>query len=413
MENFRFIKGELYCEDVPLKEIVKFTGTPVYIYSASSIRASIRRLKHSLPTDALICYSLKANSNLSILRIVREEGCGADVVSGGELFRALRAGISPEKIVFSGVGKTEQEIEFAVKSDLFLINVESFDELYLVNEIAGRLGKKANISIRVNPDVSANTHDYIKTGTKYNKFGIPEENAIEAYMKASKLKNLNIIGIHCHIGSQILSLDEYTHAFEKIKSLLLRIKGEGIKIEVIDFGGGMGIRYREEDIQFDISAYGRLIHEIVISTGTRAVVEPGRYVVGEAGILVGRILYLKKNLHKNFIITDIGMNDLIRPSLYNAYHQVKTVDEREGELEEFDVVGPVCESGDFIRKNVKLPPVSKGELIAVFSAGAYGFSMSSNYNSRPRPAEVLVEGDSFRIVRRREKYEDMISLEEL
>lgn len=408
MNFFYFKNGELYCEDVSVRKIVEKTGTPVYIYSASSIRNSIKNLRTHLPENSLICYSLKANSNASVLKIVREENCGADVVSGGELFRALRAQIPPQKIVFSGIGKTEEEIEFALRSGILFINVESEEELEVVNEVGRKCSMRAPISVRVNPDVSSDTHHYIKTGMKENKFGLLEEEALVLYRKAREMENVKILGIQCHIGSQILSVEPFKIAFNKLKNFIMKLKEYGIEIKFIDFGGGIGIRYKDEDSQFDLHSYGKIIKDITFSFNLSGIVEPGRYIVGEAGILVGRVLYFKKTPFKNFIITDIGMNDLIRPSLYGAYHRIVPLKEMEGNYLRVDVVGPVCESGDFIARDITLPSLKRNDYLAVLCAGAYGFTMSSNYNSRPRPPEVMVEEGNFTIARVRECYEDLI-----
>lgn len=411
MENFKYVNGKLYCEDVPVEKIVERVGTPVYIYSKSSIRTSLENFKFHLPEKTIVCYSLKANSNLNIIRFIAEQGTGADVVSGGELFLALKAGFTPQKIVFSGVGKTENEIEQGLKAGILFINAESMEEIDVIDQIAGTMGVKAPISIRVNPDVKLdNHHNYITTGFRENKFGLVEDEAFEAYLHARELKNIKIKGIHCHIGSQLLTLDPFREAFQKLKDFILKLKSAGINIQYSDFGGGLGIRYREEDSRVKIEEYAQLIKKVSEDTDTIPIVEPGRNIIGEAGILVGRVVYVKRTRFKNFLITDIGMNDLMRPSLYGSYHQIKPCfsNTKKEENIKWDVVGPICESGDFIGKGVELPILKRNDLIAVFSAGAYGYSMTSNYNSRTRPPEVLVKGNEFHIVRRRETYEDFL-----
>ena len=403
--------GELWAEDIRVMDLVKEYGTPLYIYSASTLRRHYRVFDSAFKEiPHLICFSVKSNSNLCILKLLKEEGAGADIVSGGELFRALKAGIDPKKIVFSGVGKKTQEIKEALEADILMFNVESIEELYHINELASSLNKIARISFRVNPDVDPKTHPYISTGLRENKFGIEIKEAYEAYKLASKLSNIEPIGIDCHIGSQLTEISPFLEAWKRLKILYDKLISSGFKIKYLDLGGGLGIRYKEEEPPHPVEL-GMALTEALKGLDLTLILEPGRVIVGNAGILVTQVLYTKKIGDKNFVIVDAGMNDLIRPAFYGSYHRISEVVQKGREEIVVDVVGPICESGDFLAKNRKLPRVERGEYLAVFSAGAYGFVMSSQYNSRPRAAEVLVEKDKAFLIRKRETYEDLIRLE--
>jgi diaminopimelate decarboxylase len=408
MHFFEYKDRQLYCEDVPIEQIAEKVGTPFYLYSYRTL------VRHFTVFDEafkgiphLICYSAKANSNLTLLRLFVSLGGGIDVVSGGELYRALKGGADPQKIVFSGVGKKKDEIEDALKADILMFNAESLQELQVINEVAGRVGKRAPMAIRVNPDIDPKTHPYISTGLKKNKFGIDILRAPMAYRLASELPNLKIVGIDCHIGSQLVEVEPIVQALKKLKSLVQELRKEGIEIRYLDLGGGLGITYEDEEPPHPMEYASNILDEIR-EFGCNLILEPGRVIVGNAGVLVSKVLYLKENEQKRFIIVDAGMNDLVRPSYYGSFHQILPV--RRGGREEVvaDVVGPICESSDFLAKERKIPKLDQDELIAVMSAGAYGFSMSTNYNSRPRVAEVLVRDDRMYVIRQRESYEDLI-----
>lgn len=408
MHFFSHKKGELYAEDVPVKELINKFGTPLYIYSYGTLIRHIRAYEEAFcEVPHIICYAVKANSNLAILRIFAELGIGADIVSGGELFRALKVGIKPYKIVFAGVGKTDEEIEYALKNNILMFNVESEAELHKINEKAKNLKKVASVALRVNPDIDPKTHKYIATGLKSSKFGIPIEKALDYYKLAKKMKNIKIIGIHKHIGSQITETSAYVEALNKILSLYEQLANYDMDIEYIDIGGGLGITYKDEEPPHPKELADALIPMVKNKKG-KLIIEPGRSIVGNAGILVTKVLYTKETGHKNFIIVDAGMNDLIRPTLYGSYHEIQPVTPGKNEKIVADIVGPICESGDFLAKDREIEKVTAGEYLAVMSAGAYGFSMSSNYNSRPRVAEVLVKGDQYALIRKRETYKDLI-----
>ncbi len=408
MNFFHYRSGELHCEEVPVERIADEVGTPFYLYSASTIERHVNVFTGAFSqADHLVCYSVKANSNLAVLNLMAEAGAGADIVSGGELFRALKAGIPPERIVFSGVGKTGDEIRYALESGILMFNVESEGELHVLNQTARSLGKTAPIALRVNPDVDPKTHPYISTGLKKNKFGIPVTEALSLYRQAAGMDGINVIGIDCHIGSQLTTSDPFGEAVRRLMDLVSRIEEEGILIGFVDVGGGLGITYDTESPPLP-SDYARTILEAMGGGDRTLILEPGRVIVGNAGILVTRVLYRKKGASKNFVIVDAAMNDLIRPSLYDAYQKIVTVKESDRAEELADVVGPICESTDFLGRDLMLPSPEEGELLAVMSAGAYGFPMSSQYNSRPRVAEVMVRDDRFKVVRKRETYEDLI-----
>lgn len=414
MHFFSYRGNNLYAEGVAVEKIAKAVGTPVYIYSRKTLKRHYSAFTKAFSkVPHLICFSVKANSNISVLKTFAEENSGFDIVSGGELFRALRAGADPKRVVFSGVGKRADEIEYAIKSGILMFNVESPQELRAIDSIAGRLRKKANFSIRVNPDVDPLTHPYISTGLKKNKFGIETSLAIKEYIYArNNLKNVAPIGVDCHIGSQITKIEPFIDALKKTVSLVSTLRGEGLEIKYLDMGGGLGITYDTETPPHP-SRYGEAVIEGTKGLGLTLIFEPGRSIVGNAGILVTRVVYTKEGTEKNFVIVDAAMNDLARPSLYGSYHAIKAVKKTRAEELTADVVGPICESGDFLARERSVPAVKSGDLLAVMSAGAYGFSMSSNYNSRPRVAEVMADGRFFSVIRERETLKDLISAEKL
>ncbi|HLB59021.1 MAG TPA: diaminopimelate decarboxylase [Bdellovibrionota bacterium] len=414
MHHFEYKNGEMNCEDVPIRLIAKEVGTPFYCYSQATLTRHVNAfLDPFSSSDALICYAVKANSNLAILNLLFRLGCGADIVSGGELFRVLKAGVDPKKVVYSGVGKTKEEIGKALKAGILSLNIESAQELKVVSEVARSLNLQAPIAIRVNPDIDPKTHPYISTGLLHNKFGIPIEDAIALFLQASKDPNLRISGIDCHIGSQVTELGPFIDAVRSIKKVILYLKEHGISLSHLDLGGGLGIAYREEEPPHPRD-YAKAVIEEIKDLNFTLILEPGRTIVGNAGILVTEVLYTKQTPVKKFIIVDAAMNDLIRPGLYNAYHEILPVmDHSKKRSEMVDVVGPVCETGDFLARDREMMPVNPGELLAVMSAGAYGFSMASNYNSRQRGAEVLVNGDKFSVIRTRESLQDLVLGESL
>ncbi|HFB83500.1 diaminopimelate decarboxylase [Thermosulfuriphilus ammonigenes] len=408
MHHFWYPRKELYCENVPVGEIIEKFGTPCYIYSLATLERHYQAFDQAFSSVGhLVCYSVKANSNLAILAALARLGAGADIVSGGELYRAIKAGIPASRIVFSGVGKTEAEIEAALKSDILMFNVESLQELELIGQMASRMGKEARVALRINPDVDPQTHPYISTGLRKNKFGLPLDQALEGYRLAREMPGLSPVGVDCHIGSQITELSPFLDALKRVKEFISQLEEEGIKIRYLDLGGGLGIPYRDETPPHP-TYYGQALVKELKGLPYTLILEPGRVIVGNAGILVTRVLYTKDTGEKRFVIVDAGMNDLARPSLYGSYHEIVPVRREERETVVVDVVGPICESGDFLARERPLPEVAPGDLLAVMSAGAYGFVMASNYNSRPRPAEVLVKGDQFYLVRERESYDDLI-----
>ncbi len=402
-------EGELYLEGVSIRSLAEEFGTPLYVYSASYIRDRIRVYRRAFP-DALVCYAVKANFNPEVIRVAGEEGAGADIVSGGELIAALRGGISPDRIVYAGVGKTVSELKLAVERDILMFNVESEDELYLLDSIAGSLGKKARVAVRVNPDVDPRTHPYVATGLRKSKFGVDFETARRDFRLARELKNLEVVGIHCHIGSQLLDVSPYREAVQKLVQLYEELSGEGFEIRYIDVGGGLGIKYRPEDREPRPEELAEAILPALENVEAQIIVEPGRSVTGNAGLLIAQVQFLKDKGVKHFIIVDAGMNDLVRPAIYDAYHHVVPVVERGRDHIIADVVGPICETGDFLAKDRRLERLERGEYIAVLSAGAYGFSMASHYNLRPKPAEVLVERGSYRLIRERESYNYILNI---
>jgi diaminopimelate decarboxylase len=408
MHHFQYKGDELYAEEVAVKDIVAAAGSPVYIYSQATLERHFKAMDNAFASAPhTICYSVKANSNLAVLKTFINLGGGVDIVSGGELFRALTAGVDPKKVVYSGVGKRDDEIVYALESGILLFNVESEQELDRINQVAGRIGKKAGIAIRVNPDVDPETHPYITTGLKKAKFGINIERARAQYGRAKDMANLEILGIDCHIGSQLTKVSPFVDAIKKLKRLLIGVKDMGIDVKYLDLGGGLGIQYNDEAPPLPAD-YGSSILAETKDLGLHLLFEPGRNLVGNAGILVGTCLYTKKGEEKNFVIVDAGMNDLARPALYGSFHGVLPVKTDQQGIIEGDIVGPICESGDFLVKDRQFPNFRQGDQIAFMSAGAYGFTMSSNYNSRPRVSEVMVKGDKFEVIRSRETVEDLI-----
>jgi diaminopimelate decarboxylase len=404
------VARHLNCEQVPLTELAARFGTPLYVYSAKSIRERIQAFARAFGGVTHICYSVKANSNLSILRLIGKLGCGFDVVSGGELERVLR--VDPraaKKIVFSGVGKTKAEVDAALKAGILLFNLESASEMEAVAACAARLKRKARIAWRVNPDVPADTHPYISTGLQKHKFGVPIAEARELYARAARSKYLQVAGVSVHIGSQIIQFAPFAAAMQRVAELLRQLQIDGHKIQYVDAGGGLGINYDgPEEFPAIVSEYAEAITRPLSELNVKVLLEPGRSIVGPAGVLLTRVLYRKKNGGKKFVVVDAAMNDLIRPALYQAEHQIVPVDDQGAAPEIVDIVGPVCESGDFFARERTLRAVNEGELLAILDAGAYGMALASNYNTRARAAEVLVDGKSAKLIRRRETIADQI-----
>ncbi len=414
MHYFNYVKEELFCEDVPLKKLAQEFGTPLYVYSGKTILRHFRAFDDVFASHKhLVCYSVKANSNIALLAMLAKAGSGFDIVSKGELYRALKAGADPNKIVFSGVGKTEEEISMALASGIMMFNVESEAELFFINRVAEGLNRKAPISFRINPDVNPLTHPYISTGLKKNKFGVPFEKALELYKKAKELKNIEIVGIDCHIGSQITQLSPFVEAVEKIKALIEEIEKTGIEIRYVDLGGGLGISYKDEDPPHP-NEYGEEILKHFKGVDKTLVFEPGRVIVGNGGVMLTKVLYLKENVEKRFVIVDAAMNDLARPALYGSYHSIVPVEQPDNaENISCDIVGPVCESSDYFARDRVIPKPESGDILCIMSAGAYGFAMSSNYNSRLKAAEVLVLGDRYFLIRERDTFEHLVASEKI
>lgn len=413
MDYFRYIDNELWCEDVPVKKIAGDVGTPFYLYSCRTIERHYNVFDQAFAAvPHIICFSSKSNSNIAILKVLVHQGGGVDIVSGGELYRALQAGVDPQKVVYSGVGKREDEIKFAIEKDILMFNVESSQELEIINDCAAEIGKKARIALRVNPDVDPMTHPHISTGLKENKFGIDINRSLDEYRKAQKLDNIDIIGVDCHIGSQITEISPFLDALDRLKKLVNLLRNENINVRYLDLGGGLGITYNDETPPHP-TEYAKAVMDRARDIDCTFIFEPGRVIIGNAGILVSQVLFTKDSDGKNFIVVDAGMNDLIRPSLYESYHRIQPVIQNESTVITADVVGPICESGDFFAKKRSIPQLKRGDLLAVMSAGAYGFTMASNYNSRPRAAEVLVQDDRYYVIRKRETYEDIIRGEEI
>jgi diaminopimelate decarboxylase len=414
MHHFTYRENELYCENVPVQKIAAEIGTPFYLYSHATLTRHFNAFSEAFAgMKKLICFSAKANTNLAILKLFAAAGCGLDIVSGGELFRGIQAGFATDRIVYSGVGKRIDEIDYALKSDILMFNLESLDELKLINQRAGQLNQRARIAIRVNPDVDPKTHPYISTGLMKNKFGIDTAAALEGYRLAVSLENIEIIGIDCHIGSQITEAGPFEEALKSIKTLIQQLKSElGIQIQYIDMGGGLGITYADETPP-SLKEYATAFVKNLEGIDLTLILEPGRVLVGNAGILVTRVLYKKAGKAKNFVIVDAAMNDLMRPTLYNAFHAIEPVVRDQAPLIVADVVGPICESGDFLAIDRNLPESNAGDLMAIMSTGAYGFVMSSNYCSRPRVAEVMVKDNQYHVVRQRETYQDLVKGESI
>jgi diaminopimelate decarboxylase len=424
MDHFSYRERVLHCEEVPVATLAETYGTPLYVYSKATLLHHLRQLQQAFAdVNPLICYSLKTNGNLSICKLMAEEGSGFDVTSAGELYRALKAGGTGEKIVFAGAGKTDAEHRYALENNVFLFNVESEAELYALADVAKNMGKVAPVALRVNPDLPPKTHIKTDTSVKGTKFGLDIETILDVAQKVVGNPNLRIIGLHMHLGSPILTTDPYRQGIDKGLTLIDKLRRQGHPISVLNMGGGFGINYRKQEAK-PASAFAEVIVPAVQKAGCKLVLEPGRFIVGNAGILVGRVIYTKESGGKHFIIQDAAMNDLIRPTLYESFHRIWPVappsgtptppEDYEADIPgtiKQDVVGPVCESGDYLAKDRRLPTVKRGDLLATFSAGAYGMAMSSNYNSRPRAAEVLVDGKSHRLIRRRETNEDMIRTE--
>lgn len=386
-------------------------GTPTYVYSRAVILENFRRLQAGLrEISALICYSVKANSNLRILGLLHEAGAGFDIVSGGELTRVQKVGAPPARVVFSGVGKTEAEVDAGLAAGILMFNVESSGELELIEARARHAGRCAGVSIRVNPDVEADTHPYVATGRVIHKFGVPKAEALALYRRAAASGHLKVLGVTCHIGSQILSLEPFMKALDEISSMAEQLRTEGIEIKFLDLGGGYGIRYKDEQ-PLDVALLTRELTNRMRAVPYQLILEPGRSLVAEAGILLTRVLYVKSNEKKTFVIVDAGMSDLLRPSLYRSYHGIVPVELRAQKTMLADVVGPICETGDFLALDRRLPVLRSGDLLAVMTVGAYGYVLASNYNTRPRPAEVLVNGSEAQLIRRRETQEDLMVAE--
>jgi len=407
---FSLKNGELHAENVALSDIASEFGTPCYVYSKQALESAFARFSAGYSEiDHLICFAVKANPSLAILNLFARLGAGFDIVSGGELARVLAAGGDPSKIVFSGVGKTAAEMRAALEAGIFCFNVESASELERLNSVAGSLGKVAPVSLRVNPNVDAKTHPYISTGLKNNKFGVAYEEAFSLYQQADAMPNIAIHGVDCHIGSQLTELSPFMDALDRVLVLVDQLEQAGIKIQHIDVGGGIGICYSDETPP-DFSAYAEAMLNKLGNRKVKLVFEPGRALVGNAGTLLTTVEYLKHTESKNFAIVDAAMNDLMRPALYDAYHEIVAVKPGQGDAQTYEIVGPVCESGDFLGHDRTLA-LAQGDLLAILSAGAYGMSMSSNYNTRPRAAEVMVDGDKCHLIRRRETIAELFALE--
>jgi diaminopimelate decarboxylase len=428
MDFFNYRNGELYCEDVPVARIAEEFGTPCYVYSRATLLHHYRQIQDAFaPVKPTVCFSIKSLGNLHICRVLANAGCGFDVTSGGELFRALEAGGDPTKIIYAGVGKTDQEIAEALRAGIAAFNIESEEELENIDRVAAHLGKQAVGALRVNPDVDPKTHVKTTTGKKETKFGVDLERAERVFEQYRNLRNLRLAGLHMHIGSPVYTLEPYIEALKKVTETIDRLMEKGHRIEWLDLGGGFAVNYERPDQALPVTEHAKALLPMLQGKPYRIALEPGRYIAGNSGILLTRTLYRKQGGEKKFVIVDAGMNDLMRPTLYDSYHHIWPTRPRDaadvptkgrtrlhepaGGGEIVDVVGPLCESGDFLAKGRTLPKLQRGDLVAVFTAGAYGFSMSSNYNNRPRACEVLVEGDSHRLIRRRETYEDLVAAE--
>lgn len=415
MHDFQYRNGELYCEDVPLSRIAKEVGTPCYVYSHHTLVRHFRVYDGAFKNiPHIVAFAMKANSNLAVLRLMAKEGSGVDIVSGGELFRALKAGVPASKIVFAGVGKKPEEIRAALNADILMFNVESSAELQAINEVAASMGVKARVALRINPDIDPKTHPYISTGLKKSKFGIAADRAIEEFKNAAAFSHIKVVGLHAHIGSQLTQVTPFVESLKKVLAMVQTLAEQGIPLRYVNIGGGLGITYSDETPP-EPKDLAEAISPLVRDLKCVLIMEPGRVIVGNAGVMLTTVLYAKDGEAKRFLIVDAAMNDLIRPSLYDAYHDIRPVYEKvtHGEKKTVDVVGPVCESGDFLAKDRMMPVMGAGDLMAVMSAGAYGFVMASNYNSRPRVPEVLVHEGQYHVIRSRESYEDLIRGEEV
>jgi diaminopimelate decarboxylase len=425
MDFFNYKDGELYCEGVPAEKIARDVGTPAYVYSKATFLHHYHQIADAFaPLKATICYSIKTCGNIHICKFLAEQGCGFDVTSGGELFRALKAGGDPKKIIYAGVGKTDEEIADGINAGIAAFNLESEAEIENIDRVAASLGKTAIGAIRINPDVDPKTHIKTTTGKKETKFGVDIERARRVFSHYRNLKHLRVAGVHIHIGSPVYEIQPYVQAVEKIIQLIKELTADGHQIEWFDMGGGFAVNYERPDQALPITEHARALIPLLKDKPYKIALEPGRYMAGNAGILLTRVLYRKTGGEKKFVIVDAGMNDLIRPTLYEGYHHIwpvkpdaaniprersRAFEPANGEI--VDVVGPICESGDYLAKGRMLPPTQRGDLLAVFTAGAYGFAMSSNYNNRPRVPEILVDGNEFRIIRRRETLDDLIAAE--
>lgn len=409
MHFFHYLDNRLFCEEIPLGEIAAKFGTPLYVYSKRTIQRHLDSMESAFKdVPHLICYALKANSNLEIVKIIRAQGCGADVVSGGELHLALKAGIDPKKIVFAGVGKTEEEIRYALESDILMLNVESGPELRSIERTAKELDTVAPVSFRINPGIDPASHPHLATSLRTTKFGLEEKEALKLYRQSKSSKYLEPVGIHMHLGSQITALSPFYEGAKEIVAIHEELRRSGVSLKYIDLGGGLGVPFRESEEIPSPDEYVTHLIPLFDNIDATIIAEPGRCIMGNAGVLLTRILYLKSTSTKSFLIVDAGMNDFVRPVLYNAKHQVWPVEKRVGEEGKFEVVGPVCESSDYLAKDVFLTSPSESDYLAIMTAGAYGYSMASNYNSRLRPAEVLVDGDEVTLIRKRETPEDLL-----
>jgi diaminopimelate decarboxylase len=425
MDFFNYKNGELYCEDVPAAKIAAEVGTAVYVYSKATLLHHYRQVADSFKElNPTVCYSIKSNGNINLCKVLAEAGCGFDVTSGGELFRAMQAGGDPKKMIYAGVGKTDQEIHDGIAAGIAAFNIESEAEIENIDRIAGEMGKTVVAALRINPDVDAKTHAKTTTGRKGNKFGVDIDRAEAVFAKYKGLKHLRLGGIHIHIGSPVYEVQPYVDAVTKVIALIDTLTAQGHRIEWLDMGGGFAVNYTNGKQAKPVTEHAKALVPLLRGKPYRIALEPGRYIVGNAGILLTKVLYRKQSGPKKFVIVDAGMNDLLRPTLYESYHHVWPVkpdaanvtDDRDSSYvpvdgEVVDVVGPICESGDYQAKDRPLPQTKRGDLLAVFTAGAYGFAMSSNYNNRPRVAEVLVDGGSYKVIRRRETFEDLVAAE--
>ena len=413
MHEFKYKNNRLYCEKVNVRQLAEKFGTPLYVYSYNTLIDHFLKLQKAFRSvNPLICYSVKANSNLAILKALVNHGAGLDIVSGGELYRALKVGCPAERIVYASVGKTDKEIEEAIRRRILFFNVESVPELENINRIAGKLNRVIRVAIRINPDVEPKTHKYITTGKLTNKFGIDFKSAAQILLVRKALTNIRISGLHIHIGSQITDSEPYVAAITKTINFIEKLRKDWVVLDYLNIGGGLGITYNNETPQ-TANAFAAKIMPLLKRSGLKIIMEPGRFIVGNSGILVTKVLYIKSTPKNKFVIVDAGMNDLIRPALYEAYHDILPVEssKKSGVSQKVDVVGPICESGDFFAKERKLGPVKEGQYLAIMSAGAYGFSMSSNYNSRRRAEEIMVSKDQVFVIRKRESFEDLTAKE--